>query len=83
MVEERADGTVGLVKPPPKEVAGRQSAPKVYAMNASIYVWRRKSLHKGLWGGRTVLHLMPRDRSIDIDSELDFKLVEILMQAKR
>lgn len=83
MVEQRADGTVALVKPPQKEVTGRQSAPKVYAMNASIYVWRRKSLHKGLWGGRTALHVMPRERSIDIDSELDFKLVELLMRERQ
>jgi CMP-N,N'-diacetyllegionaminic acid synthase len=83
MVERREDGSVGLVKPPSSEVAGRQLAPKVYAMNASIYVWRRNSLGKGLWGGRTALHVMPRERSIDIDSELDFRLVELLMEEKR
>ena len=60
--------------------AGRQSAPKVYAMNASIYVWHRHTLERGLWGGVTRLHVMPRARSIDIDSELDFRLVEILMR---
>jgi CMP-N,N'-diacetyllegionaminic acid synthase len=79
MVERRADGAVALVKPPREEIAGRQGAPKVYAMNASIYVWRRASLPKGLWGGRAALHVMPRERSIDIDSELDFRLVELLM----
>jgi CMP-N,N'-diacetyllegionaminic acid synthase len=79
MVEERADGSIGLVKPPLQEVAGRQAAPKVYAMNASIYVWQRRSLAKGLWGGKAALYVMPRERSIDIDSELDFRLVELLM----
>jgi CMP-N-acetylneuraminic acid synthetase len=83
MVEERDDGTIGLVKPPAREITGRQSAPKVYAMNASIYVWRRSALGKGLWNGRTALYVMPRERSIDIDTELDFKLVELLMQEKR
>ena len=82
MVEEREDGTVALVKQPRNEVVGRQAAPKVYAMNASIYVWRRASLSKGLWGGRAALHVMPRERSIDIDSELDFRLVELLMADK-
>jgi len=83
MVEARADGAVGLVKIPSGEITGRQSAPRVYAMNASIYVWHRHTLSKGLWDGFTRLHVMPRTRSIDVDSELDFKLVELLMKEKQ
>ena len=83
MVERRADGSIGLVKPPGKPIAGRQMAPKVYAMNASIYVWRRASLRKGLWDGRAALHVMPRERSVDIDSELDFRFVELLMKERQ
>ncbi len=82
MVEYRPDGSVGLVKPPVAEVFGRQSAPRVYAMNASIYVWWRTSLPKGLWGGKVKLHVMPRERSVDIDSPIDFRLVELLMKEK-
>ena len=83
MVEAGADGSVRLVKTPAKGVFTRQSAPRVYAMNASIYVWHRRTLDKGLWDGRARLHVMPRERSVDIDSELDFKLVELLMKEKR
>lgn len=79
MVERKDDGFVGLVVP--SGAVSRQSAPKVYAMNASIYVWHRSTLTKGLWGGRTRLYEMPHERSVDIDSELDFKLVELLMTA--
>lgn len=82
MVEYRPDGSVGLVSPPQTEVTGRQGAPKVYAMNASIYVWHRHTLSKGLWSGGVKLHVMPRERSVDIDSPLDFKIVELLMQEK-
>lgn len=82
MVEYRPDGSVGLVNSSKTEVTGRQGAPKVYAMNASIYVWHRHSLPKGLWSGRVKLHVMPRERSIDIDSPLDFKIVELLIQEK-
>ena len=77
MVERKDDDFVGLVVP--SAAVSRQSAPKVYAMNASIYVWHRETLTKGLWGGRTRLYEMPHERSVDIDSELDFKLVELLM----
>ncbi len=81
MVERKADGNVRLVNPMKDGVTSRQAAPKVYSMNASIYVWHRTTLTAGLWSGRTQLYEMPRDRSIDIDSEIDFKLVEMLMIA--
>lgn len=79
MVEERGDGSYGLVKPMPDGPASRQQAPVVYAMNASVYVWHRHTLAKGLWDGRTRLHVMPRERSIDIDTPIDFRLVELLI----
>lgn len=83
MIEAQPDGNIRLVKPLAEGVNSRQAAPKVYSMNASIYVWHRHSLMTGLWKGNTRLYEMPRERSIDIDSEIDFKLVEMLMmQAK-
>lgn len=82
MVEYKGDGSIGLVKVPPQPVEARQQAPKVYAMNASIYVWHRRTLDKGLWDGRVRMHLMPRERSIDIDSLTDFRLVELLMKER-
>jgi CMP-N-acetylneuraminic acid synthetase len=82
MVELTGDGHAQLVKRPATPVHGRQSAPKVYAMNASIYVWHRRTLSKGLWEGRTRLHVMPRERSVDIDTALDLRVVEMLMRDK-
>jgi CMP-N,N'-diacetyllegionaminic acid synthase len=82
MVEFDGQGHVRLVKASEVPVEARQAAPKVYAMNASIYVWHRHTLQKGLWEGRAALHIMPRERSIDIDSMLDFRLVELLMQER-
>jgi CMP-N,N'-diacetyllegionaminic acid synthase len=61
-------------------VVARQQAPAVFAMNASIYVWHRHTLVHGLWNGRTKIHVMPRERSIDVDSLIDFRLVEMLME---
>lgn len=80
MVETKPDGNIGVVKPPSSAVLGRQAAPAVYSMNASIYVWRRDALARGLWGGSVKLYVMPRERSIDIDSEIDFFFVEKLME---
>lgn len=83
MVELGADGYVGRVKTiEDGSIDSRQQAPKVYSMNASIYVWRRSCLSKGLWGNRIKLYEMPRERSVDIDEPIDFQLVEILMKQK-
>ena len=79
MVELSRTGMAQLVKSPSEPTLSRQSAPAVYSMNASIYVWHKQSLQKGLWEGRTRLHVMPIERSVDIDSPLDWKLVELLM----
>jgi CMP-N,N'-diacetyllegionaminic acid synthase len=60
----------------------RQAAPKVYDMNASIYIWKRDSLfnEQSLINKHTVLHEMPEDRSIDIDTMIDWYLVELIMK---
>lgn len=79
MVEQGPDGNIGLVKPLPSGVTSRQAAPKVWSMNASIYVWHRHTLRAGLWNGRTRLYEMPHERSVDIDNEIDFRMVEMLM----
>ena len=63
-------------------VKGRQSAPKVYDMNASIYVWSRDFLinEKTLFSRDTIVYDMPEERSLDIDNELDFKIVKHLIE---
>lgn len=82
MVEYKHDGRVALVCGSEGGVVARQLAPQVYSMNASIYVWHRRTLTKGLWDGVLKLHVMPRERSIDIDSPLDLKIVEMLLSAR-
>lgn len=84
MVECRADGVPRLSKPLPDAVVRRQDAPACYDMNASIYAWRRASLFgmTGLFGPGTRLHVMPEERSVDIDSLLDFRFVELLLQER-
>lgn len=83
MVELKEGGFYERVCPLAREVAGRQLAPKVYAMNASIYAWHRHTLAPSLWAHpRIRLHPMPRERSVDIDQLVDFEFVELLMKRK-
>ena len=59
-------------------VIRRQDAPKVYEMNASIYIYKRQALinkHK-LLTKNTEIYLMPRNRSVDIDDIFDLNLVK-------
>lgn len=82
MVELDEDGYAHLSKELDEEVVTRQSAPSVYAMNASVYVYNREFL-KGadsVHGERTKVSVMPPERSIDIDRPLDLKFVEFLME---
>lgn len=81
LVEVDALGHVHLSKPLPAAVVRRQDAPACYDMNASIYVWWRDALLAGssVFMERTRLFVMPEERSLDIDSELDFRMVEFLM----
>lgn len=82
MVEIGEDGAVRLLKSPSKNIYRRQDAPKCYDMNASIYVWNRETLfgRETLFNADTRAYVMPEERSIDIDSELDFLFVEFLMR---
>jgi N-acylneuraminate cytidylyltransferase/CMP-N,N'-diacetyllegionaminic acid synthase len=81
LVELNANDVVELSKPLKTAIVRRQDAPKCYDMNASIYVWKRDVLLNGdkLFNEDTKLYVMPEERSIDIDSELDFRFVEYLM----
>jgi N-acylneuraminate cytidylyltransferase/CMP-N,N'-diacetyllegionaminic acid synthase len=81
MVEQDERGLVRLAKSTTPPVVRRQDAPACFDMNASIYGWKREVLMTapGLFNHDTHLHVMPEDRSIDIDSEVDFLLVELLM----
>ena len=60
----------------------RQDAPKVYDMNASIYIWDRKTLLKSntVFHNKTSVYLMPEERSIDIDNSFDLKIVSYLLK---
>jgi N-acylneuraminate cytidylyltransferase/CMP-N,N'-diacetyllegionaminic acid synthase len=84
LVERMPDGRVDLSKRPVSPIVRRQDAPACYDMNASIYVWRREALfgRDGLFHPDTGLYVMPEERSIDIDSELDFEIVSMLLERR-
>ena len=60
--------------------ARRQDMPEVYALNGAVYVakvpWLQE--HKSFLTPQTVAYVMPRERALDIDTELDFAIAEAL-----
>lgn len=83
LVEEK-NGYVALSKTLEQPIVRRQDAPKAYDMNASIYVWKREVFLKveSNFTNRTILYVMPEERSQDIDSELDFEIVKLLAEKR-
>ncbi len=60
----------------------RQELPDVYRPNGAIYITTIKNLYKnnGFYCDKIEPYIMPPERSIDIDEEIDFKLAELLIQ---
>lgn len=59
----------------------RQELPVFYRLNGAMYLAEVNYLHKhhGFFGPATFAYKMPKERSIDIDSAIDFKLASLLM----
>ena len=79
---EKIKNRIRLSKTSAKKIFYRQAAPKVYDINSSIYIWKREILlkKKTLYTKNTSIYLMPNERSFDIDSNLDWKLVKFLLK---
>ena len=59
----------------------RQQLPKYYSLNGAIYLIKRSELEKEkMFHEKCFAYIMPPNRSIDIDTSLDFKLAELYMK---
>lgn len=81
MVELKADGFATIVKSPEVPIVCRQAAPPVYSLSPAVYAIRRDTLWKySHWSeAKLQIYRLPRERAIDIDNELDFRLADFLM----
>lgn len=60
----------------------RQALPTYYRENGAIYLIKRNLIDKSdseIFSNKCYAYVMPRERSIDIDVEFDFRLAEIMM----
>ncbi|MDB4921088.1 acylneuraminate cytidylyltransferase family protein [Mucilaginibacter sp.] len=80
MVEQKENGYYDLVK---REgaILTRQSAPKVYDLNASFYFYKRKFFSQGLktvFTQHSLIYLMPH-LCFDLDHVIDFEFLDFLL----
>ncbi|MFH1772686.1 MAG: acylneuraminate cytidylyltransferase family protein [Candidatus Omnitrophota bacterium] len=84
MVEEQKDGSVKVCKSLVRDITRRQDVPLVYDMNASLYVYSREFLlnpdNKTPYSGKCYVYKMKDESATDIDREVDFKLIELLVR---
>jgi N-acylneuraminate cytidylyltransferase/CMP-N,N'-diacetyllegionaminic acid synthase len=81
MVEVAGNGYATLAKPTSPPIACRQAAPPVYSLSPAVYAIARDALwsYEHWSEARLRVHIIPRARAVDIDTELDLHFVEYLM----
>lgn len=62
----------------------RQDYPTYYRLNGAIFLgdWDYIKANRGFLGEDTYAYVMPRDRSFDIDNELDLSIVEAIIKKR-
>lgn len=71
----------------PEEVrrSCRQELPSYYRLNGAIYMARTDKYkeNKSFFGKNSIAYIMNQEESVDIDSYLDFRIAEIIMEEER
>jgi len=82
MVEQKENGFFAQIKKLEGPVQTRQSAPKVYDMNASFYFYRRSFFDMGYKGAitdRSIIYETPHI-CFDLDHPIDFEVISFLIE---
>ena len=86
MVVLNDEGYASLaITPPDGTISRRQDAPAVYDMTTVAYAARPEFIlnASSMFEGRLKAVVVPAERALDIDTELDFRLAEFLLSESR
>jgi CMP-N,N'-diacetyllegionaminic acid synthase len=77
-----ADGWITAFIPTEKPIIRRQDLPPVYALNGAIYAATREVLltTRSWYTARTAAYIMPSERSLDIDTAMDFRIAQTMIE---
>jgi CMP-N-acetylneuraminic acid synthetase len=80
-----SDGRLSWLFPEGGQVDRRQDLPQAYRPNGSIYAIRVPALlgQRTFYPRATRGYVMPREVSVNIDSDIDFRLAELLLAHRR
>jgi N-acylneuraminate cytidylyltransferase/CMP-N,N'-diacetyllegionaminic acid synthase len=81
MMEVGQNGFARIVKQTEKPIVRRQDAPVVYSLTPAAYVVKKEALYAfSHWSrAKCKIYPIPRERAVDIDTEVDFGIVEFLI----
>jgi len=81
MVEKTKNGLLKIPMQTNQKISRRQDAPMIYDLSTVAYVTRPNYIKNanGIFDGKVKGIEIPPERSIDIDTDLDFKIAEFLM----
>jgi len=81
MIVNNDSGYASLVIPPKDQITRRQDAPEVFDMTTVAYVVNTNVVKQSnsIFEGKVKSIIIPQERSIDIDTLLDFKIAECLV----
>ncbi len=76
-------GAASLTQAP--DDAARQRTSTVYDVVDAVYVTNPAYIRQSesIWGGRNATIEIPRERAVDIDTEMDLRLAELVLQGNR
>ena len=79
------EGTLEPVFSPDQSRLRRQLMPPYYVLNGAVYAFPTRAFLSDprFCPPEARAHIMPAERSLDVDSELDLKLVETILRARQ
>jgi N-acylneuraminate cytidylyltransferase len=84
MVKKGEDNQVDLVIQQGDKYSRRQNTPEVFDLTTVCYVGKPDTIltKNSIFEGKVAGVEIPRERAIDIDTELDFQIAEFLFKSK-
>ena len=81
MVSKNVDENLQLIIEDKNNPTRRQDAPVSYDLTTVAYVARPDFImnNKSIWDGKSKGVIIPAERAIDVDTELDFRVAKLLM----
>ena len=84
MVKKRENNEVNLVIQKVEKYSRRQDTPEIFDLTTVCYVGKPSTIltKNSIFEGKVAGVEIPRERAIDIDTELDFQIAEFLFKSK-